>query len=74
VDREQLVDEARAHDAALAEAAERVGGQRLEAGCWQAHTPKGRPKPCFFLVMISSGRKPRSASLKNQRSFRPLSL
>ena len=46
----------------------------LSAGWRVSHTPKGRPNPCFFFVMISSGRKPRSASLKNQRSLSPFSL
>ena len=38
------------------------------------HTPNGRPKPCLVLLMIFSGSRSVSASLKNQRSFCPRTL
>ena len=48
--------------------------KRRKPSCRVAHTPNGSPKPCFFYVMMASGRKPRSASLQNRRSFSPSSL
>ena len=71
---EQLVDEARPHDAAR-RSAPMLSAARSSSGLWPtSQAPTGRPKPCFCLVMICGGRKSRSACLKNQRSLRAAQL
>src|SRR5258708_37361518 len=46
----------------------------LNGGWVCSHVPKGSPKPCLVLALISSGRNPRNDSLKKYRSRVPLSL
>src|SRR6266851_3895565 len=42
--------------------------------CRRSHTPTGRPKPCFFLAMVSVGSKSFNASLKKGRNCVPFNF